>query len=72
LKRAFAPEFLNRIDDVILFQSLKREHIHRIIDIELDALKTRVVALGYDLEITQSAADFIVDKATMKSTVHVL
>lgn len=62
LKRAFAPEFLNRIDDVILFQSLKREHIHRIIDIELDALKTRVVALGYDLEITQSAADFIVDK----------
>ena len=62
LKRAFAPEFLNRIDDVILFQSLNRAHIHSIINIELDALKKRVVDLGYDLEITDSAADFIADK----------
>ena len=62
MKRAFAPEFLNRIDDVILFQSLKREHIHSIINIELDALKKRVVELGYDLEITQEAADFIADR----------
>ena len=62
LKRAFAPEFLNRIDDVVLFQSLKREHIHSIINLELDALKKRVVDLGYDLEITGAAADFIVDK----------
>ena len=62
LKRAFAPEFLNRIDDVILFQSLKREHIHSIINIELDALKKRVIELGYDLEITPSAADFIAGK----------
>ena len=62
LKRAFAPEFLNRIDDVILFQSLKRDHIHSIINIELDALKRRVVELGYDLEITASAADFIAER----------
>ncbi|MEY3009996.1 MAG: hypothetical protein RLZZ314_638 [Bacteroidota bacterium] len=62
LKRAFAPEFLNRIDDVILFKSLKREHIHSIINIELDALKKRVVDLGYDLEITSAASDFISDK----------
>ena len=62
LKRAFAPEFLNRIDDVVLFKSLKREHIHSIINLELDALKKRVVELGYDLEITAAAADFIVDK----------
>ena len=62
LKRAFAPEFLNRIDDVILFQSLKREHIHSIINIELDALKKRVVDLGYDLEITDAASDFIADR----------
>ena len=62
LKRAFAPEFLNRIDDVILFKSLKREHIHSIINIELDALKKRVVALGYDLEITDAAADFIAER----------
>ena len=53
---------MNRIDDVILFQSLKRAHIHSIINIELDALKKRVVDLGYDLEITDSAADFIADK----------
>ena len=62
LKRAFAPEFLNRIDDAILFQSLQREHIHSIINIELDALKKRVVELGYDLEITQEASDFIADR----------
>ena len=62
LKRAFAPEFLNRIDDVVLFKSLKREHIHSIINLELDALKKRVVDLGYDLEITDAASDFIADK----------
>ena len=62
LKRAFAPEFLNRIDDVVLFQSLKREHIHSIINLELAALKKRVVDLGYDLEITDAASDFIADK----------
>ena len=62
LKRAFAPEFLNRIDDVILFQSLKRDHIHSIINIELDALKKRVVELGYDLEITPEAADYIAER----------
>ena len=62
LKRAFAPEFLNRIDDVILFQSLKREHIHSIIDIELNSLSKRIVDLGYGFEVTDSAKDFIVEK----------
>ena len=62
LKRAFAPEFLNRIDDVILFRSLKREHIHSIIDIELQSLSKRVVDLGYGFEVTDSAKDFIVEK----------
>ena len=62
LKRAFAPEFLNRIDDVIIFQSLKREHIHSIIDIELQSLSKRVVDLGYGFEVTDSAKDFIVEK----------
>ena len=62
LKRAFAPEFLNRIDDVILFQSLSREHIHSIIDIELSSLSKRVFDLGYGLEVTDSAKDFIVEK----------
>lgn len=62
LKRAFSPEFLNRIDDVVLFNSLKREHIHSIIDIELNSLSKRVVDLGYGIEVTDTAKDFIVDK----------
>ena len=62
LKRAFSPEFLNRIDDVVLFNSLKREHIHSIIDIELNSLSKRVVDLGYGFEVTDTAKDFIVGK----------
>ena len=61
LKKAFAPEFLNRIDDVVLFNS-KREHIHEIIDIELNALNKRIKELGYGFEVTESAKDFIVEK----------
>ncbi len=62
LKRAFAPEFLNRIDDVVLFKSLKREHIHKIIDIELDALSNRIKDLGYGLKVSDEAKDYIVNK----------
>jgi len=62
LKKAFAPEFLNRIDDVIMFNSLKREHIHKIIDIEIKTLFERIEKLGYKLEISEEAKDFIVDK----------
>lgn len=62
LKKAFAPEFLNRIDDVVLFNSLKREHIHSIIDIELNSLTKRIKNLGYGFEVTESAKDFIVGK----------
>jgi len=62
LKKAFAPEFLNRIDDVVLFNTLAREHIHKIIDIELTGLYDRVENLGYKLEITPKAKDFIADK----------
>lgn len=62
LKRAFAPEFLNRIDDIIMFKSLKREHIHEIIDLELDKLFDRVKALGYDISLTDKAKDFIAER----------
>ena len=62
LKRTFAPEFLNRIDDVIMFNSLKREDIHRIIDIELHNVFKRVEEMGYKLELTEKAKDFIADK----------
>lgn len=62
LKKAFAPEFLNRIDDVVMFNSLGKEEIHKIIDIELNSLFGRVNNLGYTIKITEAAKDFIVEK----------
>jgi len=62
LKRTFAPEFLNRIDDVVMFNSLKREDIHKIIDIELRNIFKRVEEMGYTLELTEKAKDFIAEK----------
>ena len=62
LKKAFAPEFLNRIDDVIVFNSLEREDIHKIIDIELDKLFKRIKDIGYDLKLSEKAKDYIADK----------
>jgi len=62
LKKSFAPEFLNRIDDVIVFNALERKDIHLIIDIELDKLLKRISNLGYTLNLTDEAKDFIADK----------
>ncbi len=62
LKNAFAPEFLNRIDDVVLFNNLKKEDIHQIIDIELKSLFSRVIDMGYKLTLTDKAKDFIAEK----------
>ena len=62
LKKSFAPEFLNRIDDIIVFNSLEREHIHSIIDIELDKLLNRISDLGYTLKLSEKAKDYIADK----------
>jgi ATP-dependent Clp protease ATP-binding subunit ClpC len=62
LKKAFAPEFLNRIDDVIMFNSLTRDHIHKIIDIELKGLFERIHNLGYIIELTDKAKDFVAEK----------
>jgi ATP-dependent Clp protease ATP-binding subunit ClpC len=62
LHKTFAPEFLNRIDDVIMFGSLSREDIHRIIDIELKGLYDRVTELGYTIKLSGPAKDFIADK----------
>ncbi len=62
LKKAFAPEFINRIDDVIVFNTLEKEDIHKIIDIELKGLYSRVESLGYKLELTEAAKDFIASK----------
>jgi ATP-dependent Clp protease ATP-binding subunit ClpC len=62
LKKAFAPEFLNRIDDIVLFNSLERHDIHNIIDIELAKLYKRVTDLGYTVKLTDEAKDYIADQ----------
>ena len=62
LKKAFSPEFLNRIDDMIIFNSLSKEDIHKIIDIELKKLYGRIDELGYSIKMTDEAKDFIADK----------
>ena len=62
LKRAFSPEFLNRLDDVIVFNSLKREDIHKIIDLTLGKLFARINTLGYNVELTDKAKDFLAEK----------
>ncbi len=62
LKRAFAPEFLNRIDDVVLFNTLSRDDIHKIIDIELKGLYERVNTLGFEIKLSEEAKDYVLDK----------
>ena len=62
LKKAFAPEFLNRIDDMMIFNSLTKEDIHQIIDIELEGLYSRTKEMGFTVEISEPAKDFIADK----------
>ena len=62
LKKKFAPEFLNRIDEVIIFNSLSKENIHQIIDIELSKLYLRIEELGYKIKLSKKAKDFLADK----------
>jgi ATP-dependent Clp protease ATP-binding subunit ClpC len=62
LKKAFAPEFINRIDDLIIFNPLRKEDIHQIIDIELNKLFHRVTSLGYTIKLTDVAKDYIAEK----------
>lgn len=62
LKKAFAPEFLNRVDDVIVFNSLKKEDIFKIIDIELAYLFNRIQDLGFKIELSDEAKEFIAEK----------
>ena len=62
LKRSFAPEFLNRIDDVVIFNSLERTDIHKIIDVELKKVFKRIEDMGFTIELTEKAHDFIAEK----------
>lgn len=62
LKRVFAPEFLNRIDEVIMFNALSKEHIQHIVEIELEKLYKRIGELGYKISLTQKAKNFLAEK----------
>ncbi len=62
LKKTFAPEFLNRVDDVVMFNSLSRENILKIIDIELEGLRSRITGLGYEFRISSAAKNFLAEK----------
>jgi ATP-dependent Clp protease ATP-binding subunit ClpC len=62
LKRVFNPEFLNRVDDALIFHQLEREHIYKIIDIAAKDLFSRLTSMGISIELSQEAKDFLVDK----------
>ena len=62
MKKFFRPEFLNRIDDVVVFNALEKEDIDKIIDIEMAKLYYRVKDLGYDLSLSEKAKDYIAEK----------
>lgn len=62
LKKAFAPEFLNRIDDIVIFNALQKEDIKKIIDLELSKLYQRLEKLNYHIELAEEAKDFIAEK----------
>ncbi|RSK48311.1 ATP-dependent Clp protease ATP-binding subunit [Hymenobacter rigui] len=62
LRKTFSPEFLNRLDDVVVFNSLEKKDIHKIIDISLSKLLGRIQTLGYRVELTEAAKDFVAEK----------
>ena len=62
LKKKFSPEFLNRIDDVVIFNNLDKDHLTKIIKLELSALQDRVKELGYSLSLSKKAITFLIDK----------
>tara|TARA_B100000795_G_scaffold77090_1_gene55015 strand:- start:29699 stop:32233 length:2535 start_codon:yes stop_codon:yes gene_type:complete len=62
LKKAFSPEFLNRIDEIVIFNSLEKEDLKKIISIELEKLKSRIKDLGYEIKISTKAVNFLCEK----------
>ena len=62
LKKAFSPEFLNRLDDVVVFNTLSKEDIFKIIDISLGKLFHRITDLGYKIDLTEKAKEFLANK----------
>ena len=62
LKKTFAPEFLNRVDDIVIFNALEKDDLLKIVDIEIDKLINRIVKIGYQIEISKKAKKFLGDK----------
>ena len=62
LKKTFTPEFLNRVDDIVIFNALDKKDIRKIVDIELDKVIIRIQKLSYDVTITDAAKDFLAEK----------
>ena len=62
LKKAFSPEFLNRVDEIVVFNSLEKDDLKKIITIEIDKLKNRLTELGYNLKISSKALNFLCEK----------
>jgi ATP-dependent Clp protease ATP-binding subunit ClpC len=62
LKKKFSPEFLNRIDDVVIFNNLDKDHLTKIIKLELGTLQDRVKELGYSLSLSKKAITFLIEK----------
>ena len=62
LQRQFSPEFLNRLDDIIFFDQLSRESLHKIVDIEIRPLAKRIQEMGYGIELTDAARSWLAEK----------
>ena len=62
LKKTFSPEFLNRIDDIVIFNNLEKKHMLKIINIELDQVFKRIKKLGFEIKISRKAKEFLVEK----------
>ena len=62
IKKTFKPEFLNRIDDIIVFHSLTKEHLYKIVEIELEEVLDRLKEQGIDIELNKAAKDLLIEK----------
>jgi len=62
VKKTFKPEFLNRVDDIIVFHNLTKEHLHKIVDIELEDVKKRLKDQDIEIELEPSAKDLLVEE----------
>jgi len=62
LKKAFNPEFLNRIDEIVVFHSLKKEHLYKILEIMIDEIKERVLEMHIAIEFKKKAKEYLIQK----------